>query len=188
MFFRSFLVIGVKAIYNVLSRFFMSIKSGEKNGKGESWLMWPVRGVASGVNTDWRGSEQEASSDITFQKSPSGFRQRRRGSKIKGERYSLGVLLVRVDIHTNTEQVRLLFLFPLRWALSERSWVSFPPTKLTPSRLAPLRLLRCLCRNKDGLLRGSATLSAVRFSHTVLLLLSGFFSLPGREVVLTKVF
>lgn len=43
-------------------------------GPGELIFMWPVLGVAYNVNTDWRGwQDQEARSDITFQKSPSGL-------------------------------------------------------------------------------------------------------------------
>lgn len=151
--------------------------------------MWPKRGVASGVNTDWRGSEQEASSDITFQKSPSGFRQRRRGSKIKGERYSLGVLLVRVDIHTNTEQVRLLFLLALRWALSERSWVSFPPHQantVSASSPPPPPLFMSEQRRSASRLRDSVCRQI--FTHGAFTFMGFFFFLPGREVVLTKVF
>lgn len=43
-------------------------------GPGELIFMWPILGVAYNVNTDWRGwHDQEARSDITFQKSPSGL-------------------------------------------------------------------------------------------------------------------
>lgn len=60
-------------------------------GPGELIFMWPILGVAYNVNTDWRGwHDQEARSDITFQKSPSGLiggePQRSRGKKDKGVR------------------------------------------------------------------------------------------------------